>query len=132
MQLVQKPELYDVLVLPNLYGDIVSDLGAGLVGGLGVAPGANIGPGGAVFEATHGSAPKYKGQNKVNPTAVILSGMLMLRHLGETQAAQRLENAVAAVIKEGKSVTYDLKASRNDPTAVGTREMAQAICEKLR
>jgi isocitrate dehydrogenase (NAD+) len=132
MQLVQKPELYDVLVLPNLYGDIVSDLGAGLVGGLGVAPGANIGPGGAVFEATHGSAPKYKGLNKVNPTAVILSGMLMLRHLGETEAAQRLENAVAAVIKEGKYVTYDMKADRNDPTAVGTREMAQAICERLR
>jgi isocitrate dehydrogenase (NAD+) len=132
MQLVQKPELYDVLVLPNLYGDIVSDLGAGLVGGLGVAPGENIGPGGAVFEATHGSAPKYKGQNKVNPTALILSGMLMLRHLGETDAAQRLENAVAAVIKEGKHVTYDLKPDRNDPTAVGTREMAQAICDKLR
>jgi isocitrate dehydrogenase (NAD+) len=123
--------LYDVLVLPNLYGDIVSDLGAGIVGGLGVAPGANIGPGGAVFEATHGSAPKYKGQNKVNPTALILSGMLMLRHLGETDAAARLENAVAAVIVEGKSVTYDLKADRNDRTAVGTREMAQAICAKL-
>jgi isocitrate dehydrogenase (NAD+) len=132
MQLVQKPELYDVLVLPNLYGDIISDLGAGLVGGLGVAPGANIGPNGAVFEATHGSAPKYKGQNKVNPTAVILSGMLMLKHLGEEDAAQRLENAVAAVIKEGKHVTYDLKADRNDPTAVGTQEMAAAICGKLK
>jgi len=132
MQLVQKPELYDVLVLPNLYGDIVSDLGAGLVGGLGVAPGANIGPGGAVFEATHGSAPKYKGQNKVNPTALILSGMLMLRHLGEIAAGNRLEKAVADVIKEGKNVTYDLKADRNDPTAVGTREMAQAICAKLK
>ncbi len=131
MQLVQKPELYDVLVLPNLYGDILSDLAAGLVGGLGVAPGANIGPDGAVFEATHGSAPKYKGQNKVNPTALILSGMLMLRHLGEADAAARLENAVASVIAEGKSVTYDLKADRNDPTAVGTREMAEAICEKL-
>ena len=115
MQLVQKPELYDVLVLPNLYGDIVSDLAAGLVGGLGVAPGANIGPDGAVFEATHGSAPKYKGQNKVNPTAVILSGMLMLRHLGETDAADRLEKAVADVIAEGKHVTYDLKPNRNDP-----------------
>ncbi len=103
MQLVQKPELYDVLVLPNLYGDIVSDLAAGLVGGLGVAPGANIGPQGAVFEATHGSAPKYKGLNKVNPTALILSGMLMLRHLKETDASQRLENAVAAVIAEGKT-----------------------------
>lgn len=132
MQLVQKPELYDVLVLPNLYGDIISDLGAGIVGGLGVAPGANIGPGGAVFEATHGSAPKYKGQNKVNPTALILSGMLMLRHLGENAAAQRLEDAVAAVILEGKDVTYDLKADRNDPTAVGTKEMAQAICKKLK
>jgi isocitrate dehydrogenase (NAD+) len=132
MQLVQKPELYDVLVLPNLYGDIISDLGAGIVGGLGVAPGENVGPGGAVFEATHGSAPKYKGLNKVNPTALILSGMLMLRHLGEIDAAARLENAVAAVIKEGKHVTYDLKADRNDPTAVGTKEMAQAICEKLK
>src|SRR2546426_6769572 len=131
MQLVQKPELYDVLVLPNLYGDIVSDLAAGLVGGLGGAPGANIGPNGAVFEATHGSAPKYKGQNKVNPTALILSGMLMLEHLGETEAARRLESAVAAVIVEGKSVTYDLKADRNDPTAVGTREMSEAICKKL-
>ena len=132
MQLVQKPELYDVLVLPNLYGDILSDLAAGLVGGLGVAPGANIGPDGAVFEATHGSAPKYKGQNKVNPTALILSGMLMLRHLGEIDAAERLEKAVADVIAEGKNVTYDMKADRNDPTAVGTREMAEAICKKLR
>ena len=131
MQLAQKPELYDVLVLPNLYGDIISDLGAGIVGGLGVAPGANVGPDGAVFEATHGSAPKYKGQNKVNPTAVILSGMLMLRHLEETDAADRLEQAVAAVIEEGKSVTYDLKANRDDPSAVGTQEMAEAICERL-
>ncbi|MDR0326787.1 MAG: isocitrate/isopropylmalate dehydrogenase family protein, partial [Planctomycetaceae bacterium] len=132
MQLVQKPELYDVLVMENLYGDILSDLCAGLVGGLGVAPGANIGPDGAVFEATHGSAPKYKGQNKVNPTAVILSGMLMLRHLKEFDAANRLEQAVAAVIAEGKSVTYDMKADRNDPTAVGTSEMADAICDKVR
>jgi isocitrate dehydrogenase (NAD+) len=131
MQLVQKPELYDVLVLPNLYGDILSDLGAGIVGGLGVAPGANIGPNGAVFEATHGSAPKYKGQNKVNPTALILSGMLMLRHLGEMKAADRLESAVASVIAEGKDVTYDLKPDRDDPTAVGTQEMAEAICRKL-
>jgi isocitrate dehydrogenase (NAD+) len=131
MQLTQKPELYDVLVLPNLYGDIVSDLGAGLVGGLGVAPGANIGPGGAVFEATHGSAPKYKGQNKVNPTALILSGMLMLKHLGEMDAADRLERAVAAVIAEGKDVTYDLKPHRDDPTAVGTQEMADAICARM-
>jgi isocitrate dehydrogenase (NAD+) len=131
MQLVQKPELYDVLVLPNLYGDIVSDLCAGLVGGLGVAPGANIGPDGAVFEATHGSAPKYKGKNMVNPVALILSGMLMLRHLREIEAADRLERAVAAVIAEGKSVTYDMKADRNDPSAVGTREMAEAICKKM-
>ena len=128
MQLVQKPELYDVLVLPNLYGDIVSDLCAGLVGGLGVAPGANIGDNGAVFEATHGSAPKYKGLNKVNPAALILSGMLMLRHLKEDAAADKLERAVAAVIAEGKDVTYDMKADRNDPTAVGTQEMAEAIC----
>ena len=132
MQLVQKPEMYDVLVLPNLYGDIVSDLGAGIVGGLGVAPGANIGPEGAVFEATHGSAPKYKGQNKVNPTALILSGMLMLQHLEEREAADRLEKAVADVIAEGKSVTYDLKPDRDDPSAVGTQEMAEAICERLR
>jgi isocitrate dehydrogenase (NAD+) len=131
MQLVQKPELYDVMVLPNLYGDILSDLGAGLVGGLGVAPGMNVGPEGAVFEATHGSAPKYKGQNKVNPTALILSGMLMLRHLGETEAAERLEKAVADVIAEGKDVTYDLKPHRDDPTAVGTQDMAAAICGKL-
>jgi len=127
MQLVQKPELYDVLVLPNLYGDIVSDLCAGLVGGLGVAPGANIGENGAVFEATHGSAPKYKGQNKVNPTALILSGMLMLRHLAERAAAETLERAVAAVIAEGRCVTYDMKPHRDDPTAVGTNEMADAI-----
>jgi len=131
MQLAQKPELYDVLVLPNLYGDIISDLAAGLVGGLGVAPGGNIGPGGAVFEATHGSAPKYKGQNKVNPTALILSGMLMLRYLKETAAADRLERAVAAVIKEGKDVTYDMKADRNDPTAVGTSQMADAIIRAM-
>ena len=131
MQLVQKPELYDVLVLPNLYGDILSDLAAGLVGGLGMAPGANIGAEGAVFEATHGSAPKYKGLNKVNPTALILSAVLMLRHLRETDAADRLEKATAAVIAEGKDVTYDMKPDRDDPTAVGTREMAAAICRKL-
>ncbi|MEI8371346.1 MAG: isocitrate/isopropylmalate dehydrogenase family protein [Planctomycetota bacterium] len=131
MQLVQKPEIYDVLVLPNLYGDILSDLAAGLVGGLGVAPGANVGANGAIFEATHGSAPKYKGLNKVNPTALILSGALMLRHLKETDAAERLERAVAAVIAEGRDVTYDMKAHRDDPTAVGTREMAQAICRKV-
>jgi isocitrate dehydrogenase (NAD+) len=131
MGLVQRPEEFDVLVLPNLYGDIVSDLTAGLVGGLGVAPGGNIGPESAVFEATHGSAPKYKGQNKVNPTAMILSGKLMLEHLGEADAAARLESAVAAVIAEGDRVTYDMKADRNDPSAVGTAEYADAIIEKL-
>ena len=131
MGLIQRPEEWDVLVLPNLYGDILSDLTAGMVGGLGVAPGANIGKDAAVFEATHGSAPKYKGQNKVNPTAMILSGVLMLRHLGEREAADRLEAAVAAVIAEGKNVTYDLKPDRNDPTAVGTSEYADAIIETL-
>lgn len=131
MQLVQRPEGYDVLVLPNLYGDILSDLCAGLVGGLGVAPGANIGDGVALFEPTHGSAPKYKGMNKVNPTALILSAMLMLRHIGEVEAASRLEKAVAAVIAEGKDVTYDLKLDRNDPTAVGTMQMAEAIIKKM-
>ena len=132
MQLVQKPELYDVLVLPNLYGDIISDLCAGLVGGLGVAPGANIGEKYALFEATHGSAPKYKGLNKVNPTALILSAVLMLRHIKESQAADRLEKAVAAVIQEGKYVTYDLKPNRDDKTAVGTKEMADAIIRKIK
>lgn len=131
MQLVQKPELYDVLVLPNLYGDIISDLCAGLVGGLGVAPGANIGDNCAVFEAVHGSAPKYKGQNKVNPTAMILSGVMMLNYLGEKNTAEKLEKAVAAVIKEGKDVTYDMKPNRDDPTAVGTLEMAEAIIRKI-
>jgi isocitrate dehydrogenase (NAD+) len=131
MGLVQRPEEFDVLVLPNLYGDIVSDLTAGLVGGLGVAPGGNIGPDTAVFEATHGSAPKYKGLNRVNPTAMILSGKLMLDHLGEVDAARRLEEAVALVIREGKRLTYDMKPSRDDPTAVGTSEYADAIIEKL-
>jgi len=131
MQLVQKPELYDVLVTSNLYGDILSDLCAGLVGGLGVAPGSNIGPESAIFEATHGSAPKYKGQNKVNPVALILSGKMMLDYLGEHEAAAKLDQAVADVIEEGKDVTYDLKDDRNDPTAVGTQEMAEAICKKM-
>ena len=131
MQLVQRPEEFDVLVLPNLYGDIVSDLTAGLVGGLGVAPGANIGAHAAVFEATHGSAPKYKGQNKVNPTAMVLSGKLMLDHLGERDAARRLEAAVAAVIAAGEHVTYDLKPTRDDPSAVGTSEYADAIIDEL-
>jgi len=132
MQLVQKPELYDVLVCPNLYGDIVSDLTAGLVGGLGVAPGANIGHRLAVFEPVHGSAPKYAGQNRVNPTAAILSGALMLRYLGEKEAAERVERAVAEVIAEGKYVTYDLKEDRDDPTAVGTQEMAEAIISRMK
>ncbi|HWC13787.1 MAG TPA: isocitrate/isopropylmalate dehydrogenase family protein [Actinomycetota bacterium] len=131
MQLVQKPELYDVLVLPNLYGDIVSDLGAGLIGGLGVAPGGNIGDEAAVFEPTHGSAPKYAGQNKVNPMAMMLSGFLMLQHLDELDAAERLEAAIARTIDEGKFVTYDMKPHRDDPTAVGTSEVADGIIEKL-
>jgi isocitrate dehydrogenase (NAD+) len=131
MGLVQRPEEWDVLVLPNLYGDILSDLTAGMVGGLGVAPGGNFGTDTAVFEATHGSAPKYKGQNKVNPTAMILSGMLMLRHLGEDEAADRLERAVADVLAEGKSTTYDMKPTRDDPSAVGTAEYADAIITKL-
>jgi isocitrate dehydrogenase (NAD+) len=131
MQLVQRPEEFDVLVLPNLYGDIVSDVTAGLVGGLGVAPGANIGSETAVFEATHGSAPRYTGLNKVNPTAMILSGKLMLEYLGERAAAQRLDQAVAGVIAEGTRVTYDLKPTRDDPTAVGTSEYADAIIEEL-
>lgn len=132
MQLVQKPELYDVIVLPNLYGDILSDLCAGLVGGLGMAPGANIGQKGAIFEATHGSAPKYKGLNKVNPTALILSGVLMLRHLNLDNEANRLEKAIADIIAEGKFVTYDMKPDRNDPTSVGTQEMADAIIRKMK
>ena len=131
MQLVQKPELYDVIVLPNLYGDILSDLGAGLVGGLGVAPGANIGTQAALFEPTHGSAPKYAGQNKVNPIAMMLSGVMMLHHLREHEAGHRMEGAIAEVIAEGRSVTYDMKPHRDDPTAVGTSEVADAVIEKL-
>jgi len=131
MQLVQHPEDYDVIVLPNLYGDIVSDLAAGLIGGLGVAPGANFGKQVAVFEPTHGSAPKYAGLNKVNPIAQLLSGMLMLHHLGEHDAADRLERAIAELIREGKSVTYDMKPERDDPTAVGTSDVADALIAKL-
>jgi isocitrate dehydrogenase (NAD+) len=131
MQLVLRPEQFHILVLPNLYGDIISDLCAGLVGGLGVAPGVNIGDDIAVFEAVHGSAPKYAGQNRVNPTALILSGVLLLRHIGEGAAADRLEGAVSTVLREGVSVTYDLKADRNDPTAVGTQEMADAIIQAM-
>lgn len=132
MQLVQYPEHYDVIVLPNLYGDILSDLCAGLVGGLGVAPGANYGDGIALFEAIHGSAPKYAGQNKVNPSACLLSAKLMLDHLKEHEAAKRLERAIAEVFAEGKSVTYDMKPTRNDPTAVGTKEMGDAIIAKMK
>lgn len=132
MQLVQHPHEYDVLVMPNLYGDIVSDLCSGLVGGLGMAPGANIGADMAVFEPVHGSAPKYAGQNRVNPTATILSGVMMLRYLGEHAAAQRVERAVEQVIAEGKYVTVDLKPTRDDPTAVGTQEMADAIIRAMK
>lgn len=132
MQLVLRPQEYDVLVLPNLYGDIISDLCAGLIGGLGIAPGANIGEGIAVFEAVHGAAPKYAGKNKVNPAAMILSGALMLRYINEQAAADKLENAVKEVLAEGKSVTYDLKPRRDDPASVGTREMADAIIRKLK
>ena len=131
MQLVQQPELYDVMVMPNLYGDILSDLCAGLVGGLGIAPGANIGDDIAVFEPIHGSAPKYAGQNKVNPTAAMLSGVMMLRYLNEMDAADRLEQAIASVIAEGKDVTYDLKPRRDDPTAVGTAEFGDAVVRKV-
>ena len=131
MQLVQRPEEYDVLVLPNLYGDVLSDLCAGMIGGLGMAPGANFGDDAAVFEPTHGSAPKYAGQNKVNPMAQLLSGVLMLQHLDEREAADRLEQSIAEVIAEGRSVTYDMKPRRDDPTAVGTSEVADAIIEKL-
>jgi isocitrate dehydrogenase (NAD+) len=132
MQLVQKPHDYDVLVLPNLYGDIISDLCAGLIGGLGIAPGANIGEGLALFEPTHGSAPKYTGLNKVNPTALLFSAVLMLKHMGEEKQSKRLEKAIADVIAEGKSVTYDFKADRNDKSAVGTSQMADAIIEKIK
>jgi isocitrate dehydrogenase (NAD+) len=132
MQLVRRPQEYDIIVAPNLYGDIISDLCAGLVGGLGLAPGANIGEGISLFEPTHGSAPKYTGQNKVNPMAMMLSGVLLLRHIGEVKAADRLEKAIAAVIKEGKSVTYDMKSRRDDPTAVGTSQVADAVIKKLK
>ena len=131
MQLVQRPEEYDVLVCPNLYGDIVSDLCAGLIGGLGLAPGGNFGTRAAVFEPTHGSAPKYTGQNRVNPMAMMLSGVMMLRHLDEPEAAERLEGAIAAVIEEGRHVTYDMKPSRDDPSAVGTSEVADAIVNRM-
>ena len=132
MQLVRAPQQFDVLVLPNLYGDIVSELCAGLVGGLGVAPGANLGDDMAIFEATHGSAPKYTGQNKVNPIAMMLSGVMMLHHLGETKNAARLEKAIADVIAEGKNVTYDLKPGTPRDQVVGTSQVADAVIEKLK
>jgi isocitrate dehydrogenase (NAD+) len=131
MQLVTKPQQFDILVLPNLYGDIVSDLCAGLIGGLGVAPGANIGDGFALFEPVHGAAPKYTGKNKVNPTAMILSAGLMLKYLGEEAKAKILEEAVSCVIRAKEHVTYDLKPKREDPTAVGTKEMAEAIVKQI-
>ncbi len=132
MQLVMRPEEFDVLVLPNLYGDIVSDLCAGLVGGLGLAPGANIGEDTAIFEATHGSAPKYAGLDRANPCGLILSSVLMLDFLNEKEAARKLENGLADVIREGKFVTYDFKQNRDDPTAVGTKRMAEAIVEAMK
>jgi len=131
MQLVRRPEQFDVLVLPNFYGDFISDLCAGLVGGLGMAPGANIGDSIAIFEPTHGSAPKYAGQNKVNPMAMMLSSVMMLRYLEEANSASRLEKAIAEVIAEGKNVTYDLKLDRGDSTSVGTNQVADAVIEKL-
>ncbi len=132
MQLVKKPQQFDVIVCPNLYGDILSDLCAGLVGGLGMAPGANIGDECALFEPTHGSAPKYKGMNKVNPMAMMLSGVTMLRHIGEMDAAENLEQAIADVVAEGKNVTYDLKPEGERDQAVGTSQVADAIVEKLK
>jgi isocitrate dehydrogenase (NAD+) len=131
MQLVQKPHFYDILVLPNLYGDIISDLGAGLIGGLGLAPGANIGDGVAIFEPTHGSAPKYKGMNRVNPMAMMLSGVMMLRYLEEKEAADRLEKAVAKVIREGERVTYDLRPDLDADKAAKTTEVAGAVIEAM-
>ena len=130
MQLVRKPSQFDVVVAPNLYGDLLSDLCAGLIGGLGLAPGANLSDEIAVFEAVHGSAPKYAGLNKANPMAMMLCGVMMLRHLGEEKSANRLEKAVAEVIAEGKNVTYDLKPEAPD-TAVGTSQVADAVIEKL-
>ena len=130
MELVRKPQMFDVLVLPNLYGDIISDLCAGLVGSMGVAPGANIGDEVAIFEPTHGSAPKYAGLNKANPMATMLSGVMMLRHLGEKDSADKMESAIAEVLAEGENVTYDLKI---DPaTAVGTSQVAGAVIEKIK
>jgi len=131
MQLMQKPRDYDVMVMPNLYGDIVSDLVAGMVGGLGVAPSGNFGKDVAVFEPIHGSAPSHAGKNEANPTAMILAGVMMLRHLGEVEAADKVERAVASIIKDGTDVTYDLRADRDPKRAVGTDKMADAIIARL-
>jgi isocitrate dehydrogenase (NAD+) len=131
MQLVRNPEIFDVILAPNLYGDILSDLCAGLIGGLGVTASANVGSRVAMFEATHGSAPRYAGQNKVNPVACILAGCMLMDHLGQRTDADRVRSALTKVIQEGKNVTYDLKPTRGDPTAVGTREMAEAIISKM-
>ncbi len=130
MRLVRRPQIFDILVLPNLYGDFISELCAGLVGGLGVAPGANIGDRISVFEPTHGSAPRYAGLNKVNPMAMMLSGVMMLRHLGEPEAARLLENAIARIVKEGKSVTYDMKGE-DVGEAIGTSQVADVVIEKM-
>ncbi|MDZ4246216.1 MAG: isocitrate/isopropylmalate family dehydrogenase, partial [Dehalococcoidia bacterium] len=132
MRLVRWPQQFDVIVLPNLYGDIISDLCAGLIGGLGLAPGANIGKDTAVFEATHGSAPKYAGKNRVNPFSLMLSAVMMLKHLGEREAASRVEEAISQVVFEGKDVTYDLKPRRDDPSAATTSRAAEAVIERLR
>lgn len=129
--MVKRPQQFDVIVAPNLYGDIISDLCAGIVGGLGVAPGANLGDNIAIFEPTHGSTPKYTGQNKVNPMAMMLSGVMMLRHLGEIKNADRLENAIAQVIAEGKNVTYDMKPNIPSARISGTSQVADAVIEKL-
>ncbi len=131
MQLVQRPESYDVLLLPNLYGDIVSDLVAGLCGGLGMAPGANLGDEVALFEPTHGSAPAFRGTNRLNPTASILSGVLLLRHLGEAEAAERLEQATAGVLAAARHVTFDLLPPGSAQRAASTSEMADAIVAEL-
>jgi isocitrate dehydrogenase (NAD+) len=131
MQLMQRPEAYDVLVMPNLYGDVVSDLTSGMIGGLGVAPGANIGTEAAVFEAIHGSAPSHAGKDEANPTAMILTGVMMLRHLGEQAAAKRVEDATAAVIAEGQEITYDLRQDRDTTKAAGTTAMTDAIIARL-
>ena len=132
MQLVQSPERFDVLVLPNLYGDIVSELCAGLIGGPGMAPGGHLGDEVAVFEATHGTAPRLAGRDRANPVGLMLSAAMMLRHLGESDAGDRLEGAIAEVLADGADVTPDLRGPGDDRPAVGTRRMAEAVTERLR